>query len=173
LDYWADLSAWKEHRRELLREAQERQLELEARKARETFAPAMKRPETTEVRWGLLEDEAKVAELLELNGMPRWVAFEERFAVAERDGEVLAAVSYRTEPKRLLFDLLVADPWVGERRLAVDLYAGVRRLALELGASSVVARIDRRRAELPAGGWRRRIALLSASVAPLLLPKKE
>jgi hypothetical protein len=199
LDYWADLSAWKEHRRELLREAQERQLELEARKARETFAPAMKRPETIEVRWGLLEDEAKVAELLELNGMPRWVAFEERFVVAERDGEVLAAVNYRTEPKRLL-DLLVADPWVGERRLAVDLYAGVRRLALELGASGVAARIDRRRAdypyeagyhrwvagwrmdlwrpvgrraELPAGGWRRRIALLSASVVPLLLPKKE
>ena len=47
---------------------------------------------------GLLENEVKVAELLELNGMPRWVAFEERFIVAEREGEVLAAVRYRTEP---------------------------------------------------------------------------
>ena len=77
---------------------------------------------------GLLEDEAKVAELLELKGMPRWVAFEERFIVAEREGEVLAAVRYRTEPKRLLLGLLVADPWAGERRLAVDLYAEARIL---------------------------------------------
>src|SRR5215213_6142651 len=96
---------------------------------------------------GLLEDEAKVAELLELNGMPRWVAFEERFIVAEREGEVLAAVRYRTEPKRLLLGLLVADPWAGERRLAVDLYAGARRLPL--GASDIVTRIDRCRAAYP------------------------
>jgi hypothetical protein len=73
----------------------------------------------------------------------------------------------------------------------VDLYAGARRL----GASDIVTRIDRHRAaylyeagyhrwgggwrmdlsrpverreERPEGGWRRRIALLSAFVAALL-----
>jgi hypothetical protein len=200
LNYWAYLSAWKEHRRELLQEVQERQLEREARRARKTRATRIysKRPVAVEVRWSLLEDEAKVAELMELNGMPRWVAFEGRFVVAERDGEVLAAVRYRTEPRRLLLGLLVADPWAGERRLAVALYAGARRLAL--GASDVVAKIDWRRAnylyeagyrrwrggwrmdlsrpverheDLPAGGWRMRIALIGALVAALLLPDKE
>lgn len=195
MDYWVDL-----RRRELVREAQERRLASEVRKAYATRTHSNKRPGAVEVRWSLLEDEAKVAELLELNGMPRWVAFEERFVIAERDGEVLAAIRYRTEPRRLLLGLLVADPWVEERRLAVDLYAGTRRLALELGASDVVARINgrhvdhpheagyhrwgggwrmdlsrpvERREELPAGGWRRRIAHLSASVVLLLLPKKE
>jgi len=168
-------------------------------KARGAFARSKKRPGAVEVRWDLLEDEAKVADLLELNGMPRWVAFEEWFVVAEIDGAVLAAVRHRTEPKRLLLGLLVADLWAEERRLAVDLYTGARSLALELGASDVVARIDRHRATYPyeagydrwggswrmdlsrpverherlsAAGWRRRIALLSAFVAALLLPKK-
>jgi hypothetical protein len=137
---------------------------------------------------GLLEDEAKVAELLELNGMPRWVAFEERFIVAEREGEVLAAVRYRTEPKRLLLGLLVADPWAGERRLAVDLYAEARRLALELGTSDIVARTDRLHAaypyeagyhrwrggwRIPGGGWPRRVALAGAFLAAFLVPKRQ
>jgi hypothetical protein len=39
-----------------------------------------------EVRWGFREDEARVAELLELNGVPRWAAFEERYIVAEEKG---------------------------------------------------------------------------------------
>ena len=41
-----------------------------------------------EVRWGLREDEDSVAGLLELNGMSRPLAFEERFivAVAEPEG---------------------------------------------------------------------------------------
>lgn len=198
MDHWADYPVWREHREELLREAQERQLEREARKIREAFARSKERPGAAEVRWGLLEDEAKVAELLELNGMPRWVAFEERFVVAERDGELLAAMRCRTEPKRLLLGLLVADPWAEERRLAVDLYAGARRLALEMGATDIVARIDRRHAAYPyeagyhrwGGGWRMdlsrsverrgglsvegrrgRIALVGAFVAVLLSPK--
>lgn len=71
-----------------------------------------------EVRWGLEADEERVSDLLELNGVGRWVAFEERFIVAERGGEVLAALRYRTEPKKLVVGLLVVDPWAGERALA-------------------------------------------------------
>ena len=189
MDHWEKYSAWRERRRELLREAQERALARERRKARAAFAPWDKGSETVEVRWGVPEDEAEVAELLELNGMPRWVAFEERFVVAERDGAILAAVRYRTQPKRLLLGLLIADPCAGKRRLAVDLYEGARGLALELGASDIVAKVDPRLAgyphkagyhrwgggwrmdlsrpverhgKLPAGGWRRIIALVGA-----------
>jgi hypothetical protein len=153
-----------------------------------------------EVRWGLPEDEAKVSQLLELNGMPRWVAFEERFVVAESDGELPAAARYRTEPKRLLLGLLVADPWAEERRIVVALYAGARRLALELGANDIVAGIDRHRAAYPyeagyhrwgggwrmdlsrpaerregppAGGWRMRIAQMGAFVLALLPRRQE
>ncbi len=53
------------------------------------------------VRWARSEDEAGIAELLELNGMPRWEAFEERFIVAlGSEGKVLAALRYRTVSKR-------------------------------------------------------------------------
>ena len=38
MDYWTDPSVWREHRRELLREAQQRQLDREVRKARQTIA---------------------------------------------------------------------------------------------------------------------------------------
>ncbi|MDP8946660.1 MAG: hypothetical protein M3N09_00980 [Actinomycetota bacterium] len=93
-----------------------------------------------EVRWGLLEDEPRVARLLERNGMPRWIAFEERYIVAEKDGEILAAIRYRTEPKRLFLGFLVTDPWAEERPLAVDLYAGAGRLAREMGVGEVIAR---------------------------------
>lgn len=154
MDQWGDHSVWRERRRELLREAQERRLEREARKARESFARPKGRPGSLEVRWGLPKDEAKIAELLELNGVPRWVAFEERFIVAELGDELMAAVRYRTETKRLLLGLLVVDPWprrstFGERRLAVALYAGARALALELGAREIVAKTDSNGAGYP------------------------
>ncbi|MGI9091699.1 MAG: hypothetical protein ACR2GG_11445, partial [Gemmatimonadaceae bacterium] len=70
---------------------------------------------------------------------PRWVAFEERFIVAERDGEVLAALRYRTEPKRLMLGLLVVDPWAGERRFARALYAGALDLGQEMCVGEVLA----------------------------------
>lgn len=38
MDHWTDHSFWREHREELLREAQERRLEREARKTRGAFA---------------------------------------------------------------------------------------------------------------------------------------
>ncbi len=109
------------------------------------------------MHWGLPEDELGIAELLELNGMPRWVAYEERFIVAEREGRVLGALRYRTESKRLHLGLLVVDPWAGEARLALALYAGAGELARELGVSVVLARISSHVADYPReAGYRRR-----------------
>ncbi|MGH3145267.1 MAG: hypothetical protein ACRDTR_05645, partial [Rubrobacter sp.] len=85
------------------------------------------------IRWGLAGDEPRIVELLDLNGMPRRAACEEQFVVAEEDGEVLAAMGYRTAPKRLHLGSVIADPWAGERDLALALYAGVRGLAREMG----------------------------------------
>src|ERR687894_467668 len=116
---WAEIEVWRRRREELIREAQERALAREARKVREAFAPVEERPGVPAgmtVRWGLAEDEAAVADLLQLNGMPRWVAFEERFIVAEKRGKLVGAVRYATESKRLSLGLLVVDPWAGERR---------------------------------------------------------
>src|SRR5918997_246842 len=133
-DWWARYRAWRERRRRLLREQQERALKRERRRAREAFAPAGV-PADVEVRWGLAGDEEGIAELLELNGVPRWVAFEERFIVAEAklDGRVLAAVRYGTDSERLLLGLMIPDPWRGERRLAAALYAGAAGLARGIG----------------------------------------
>ena len=142
---WAEIELWRRRRAELIWEAQERALAREARKVREAFAAAEERPAGVplgmEVRWGLAEDEPAVADLLQLNGMPRWVAFEERFIVAERDGRLVGALRYRTESKRLILGLLVVDPWAGERRTAEALYAGARGLARELGANEVLAAV--------------------------------
>ena len=93
------------------------------------------------VRWSHLEDEPWIAELLELNGMSRWLAFDEQFIVAEKEGELLAALRYRTQPKRLLLELLVAHPWAEEHTLAVALYAGAIELAWEMGVGEVLARL--------------------------------
>ena len=138
---WVDVEMAKVRRAELLREAGERRL---ARVLRDNLHPSRDGrrgggSEAVRVRWGLAEDEASVADLLELNGMPRWVAFEERFIVAEKDGKVLGALRYRTESKRLLLGLLVVDPWAGEERLARALYSGAGELARELGVEEVVA----------------------------------
>ena len=140
---WAEIEVWRQRRAELIREAQERALAREARKVRAAFAAAEERPAGVtlgmEVRWGLAEDEPAVADLLQLNGMPCWVAFEERFIVAEKKGKLVGAVRYATESKRLTLGLLVVDPWAGERRVSKALYAGSRELARELGADVVVA----------------------------------
>ncbi len=145
----------------------------------------------TEVRWGLREDEARVGELLELNGMPRPLAFEERFIVAEEKGEVLAALSYRMVSKRLLLGLLVAGPWAEERLPATALYAGAAALAWEAGIGEVRGQSNpygdyprevgylrcrggwrsdasffEVRGELPEGGWRRVFALLGFVTVP-------
>ena len=200
---WAEFGAAEERRKKLMREAERVRLVRtlrEARKARTrregNLYGVSGEPgtEDIEVRWGMAEDEAKVAELLELNGMPRWMAFEERFIVAEKDGEVLAALRYRTEQKRLVLGLLVTDPWAEERSLAVALYAGVREMALEMGVKEIRARTDRysdypreagyrrqrggwhlevRRSgtideELPRGRWRRVFGLLGIVAVPFV-----
>ena len=160
---WAEFRAAEERREELMREAERVRLVRtlrEARTRREANLYGVSGESLTEgieVRWGMAEDEARVAELLELNGMPRWVAFEERFIVAEKGGQVLAALRYRTEPKRLVLGLLVTDPWAEERPLAVALYAGVREMALEMGVKEIRAMADRY-SDYPreAGYWRRR-----------------
>ncbi len=130
-----DIESAGERRREFLEEARGRRLAREARAAR----PEKPGYERIDARWGLAEDEPAVADLLQLNGMPRWVAFEERFIVAEKDGKLLGALRYATESKRLLVGLLVVDPWAGERRTAAALYTGAVGLARELGASEVMA----------------------------------
>ena len=141
---WVGLRAWEGRHEELLREAEEGRLARGLRASRRgrmgvgSDANSAEASEGIEVRWGLLEDEAKIADLLQLNGMPRWVAFEERYVVAEREGEILAVLRYRMEPKRLLLGLLVVDPWAEERPLAVALYAGVGELAREMGVGEVL-----------------------------------
>ncbi len=166
---WAEFGAVEERREQLLREAERGRLVRtlrEARNARVRMTRARREESLSggletadiEVRWGMAEDEAKVAELLELNGMPRWVAFEERFIVAEKDGEVLAAMRYRTEPKWLVLGLLVTDPWAEERSLAVAMYSRVREMALEMGVREIRASWDNRHSDYPreAGYLRRR-----------------
>lgn len=150
--------------------------------------------ERIEVRWGLGEDEDRISELMALNGMRRTLAYEQRFIIAERDGIVKAALQYRTDSKRLMLGLLVSDPFAEERPLAVALYAGAGELARETGTQEVLARsvlhacdypheagyrwrvpggwyldttrLLHRREELPAGGWRRMVALLGVAAVP-------
>lgn len=158
---WGRFLAWREGRRELLREEQERALEREARRVREAFAASEGGPqEEIAVRWGLRGDEGRIAQLLELNGMPRWVAFEERFvvAVAEPRGEILAALRYRAiSRRRLLLGLLVCDPRAEERSLATALYTGAGELARELSVAEVLAQPTAAAGDYPrVAGYRRR-----------------
>ena len=201
---WANLWAWEERRAELVREVEHRRLVRELREARGSRGKeragggrAELGDSGIEVRWGLPEDEPEIAGLLGLNGMPRWIACEGRYVVAEKDGEILAAVRYRAEPERILLGLLVSDPRVEERPLAVALYAGAGELAREIGVTEVIARpfpylgaypreagyrrwgrrewrLDaarsgRLREEEPAaGGWKRLFGLLGVTAVPFV-----
>ena len=154
----------KARQEELLREAEGRRIARALRNSRRGGVKGRSEepadPEGVEVRWGLAGDERAVADLLELNSMPRWISFEERFVVAVQDGKVLGAVRYRTESKRLILGLLVVDPWAGEERLARALYGGAGGLARELGVHEVVASASPARYPQMAGyrrrgrGWR-------------------
>lgn len=134
-----DLELARERREELLREAEERRLARSLRGTRRNLGEDRRGGVAgVEVCWGLARDEAAVADLLELNGMPRWIAFEDRFIVVQKDGQVLDALRYRTESKRLLLGLLVVDPWAGEEPVARALYRGAGELAEEIGVGEVV-----------------------------------
>ena len=190
-----DLERARERRDELLREAEERRIAGTLRRARRDVGEGEhsepSRLEGVEVRWGLAREESAVADLLELNGMPRWIAFEERFVVAKKEGKVLGALRYRTESKRLLLGLLVVDPWAGEERLARALYCGAGDLAREIGTGEVIASVSQagypgsagyRRwgrswrldvgaplnhcGQITASGWRRLSSLLADLVGP-------
>jgi hypothetical protein len=138
-----DLELARERREDLLREAEERRIARSLHGTRRNVGED--RPggvggvSGVEVCWGLARDEAAVADILELNGMPRWIAFEEKFVVAQKDGDVLGATSYRTESKRLILGLLVVDPWAGEETVARALYRGAGELAEEMGVGEVVS----------------------------------
>ena len=78
----------RERQKELLREAEERRIARSLRRLRRGKGEdrGAVEPGVVRVRWGLVGDESAVADLLELNGMPRWISFEERFLVAQKDG---------------------------------------------------------------------------------------
>ena len=177
MDPRADPGLWYERSKDLLREAEQRRLARELRDAR--------RAKRIEVRWILPGDEHKIADLLELNGRPRWEAFEERFIVAEEKGKILSALPYQTTSKRLWVGLLITDPWAEERSVARALYAGLGDLAREIGVGEILAQpvsyadypyeagylrcgswwwLDTTRpacrSKLPVGGWRRMVGLL-------------
>lgn len=155
-DFWL---AWDRHK-ELLREAGRERLAGELHRARDARE---KEPPTddargcggTDVRRGLAEDASRVAALLELHGIPRWVAFEERFIVAERGGRVVAVLRFRQNLKRLYLGLLVTDPRAEEDPLAVGLYVGARTVARELGVREIRAGTRRHEALLARAGYRK------------------
>jgi hypothetical protein len=164
--FWVEMA--KVRQEELLREAEERRTARALRRFRRDGKGRHEEgveSEGVKVRWGLVGDEPAVADLLELNGIPRWISVEERFVVAERGGKILGAVRYRTESKRLILGLLVVDPWAGEVRLASALYRGAGGLAREIGVREVVAsasrypgRVGYRRS---GRGWRLEVERLS------------
>ena len=165
-DFW-----FMERHRELLREAGQRRLAQEARRARKgrprAEASQRRMPQaraTTQgtlarthpiVRLALAGDITRIAELLELNGMPHWVAFEERFIVAEEAGQLAAVARFREGSESLHLGLIVTDPWAGEEPLVSALYAEAREVAEELGLREVRARTRGHEVHLHEAGYRR------------------
>ena len=107
------------------------------------------------VRWGRSGDRNGIARILELNHMPGWITFEERFIVAEDRGEILAVVRCRIGRKRLLLGPPTVDPWTGDHRFAVALYSAAESLAREIGLREVCAESDDHREYLLEAGYRR------------------
>jgi hypothetical protein len=148
--------------------------------------------EGIEVGRALPEHEPHIADLLELNDMPRRMAVGRRYLIASSGGAVFAALEYHVESRRLQLGHLVSDPLASERLPARVLYAEAHALAREAGLeeirSSPLAYGDypyevgyRRRygcwsldadtplelrEELPEAGWRRVLALWSFPAIP-------
>ncbi len=109
------------------------------------------------VRWGGSGDRNGIARVLELNSIPGWIAFEERFIVAAERGEILAVVCCRTGGTRLLLGPLAVDPPAGEYRFDVALYSGAKDLAREMGLREGWAASDDNREYLLEAGYRRHL----------------
>ena len=144
--------------RDLIREADQERLARELRHAQKTPArrPATSRADapagrSPSVRRGTPRD----ARLLELNGMPRWVAFEERFIIVDEGEALTAAIRFRQECGRLHLGLLVTDPRNEEHPLAVALYVGARTMARRFGFHEVRAQTHRHQRHLREAGYRR------------------
>ena len=166
VDFW-----FTERHRELLREADQRRLAQKARRARKGRSRAEVSPTRTPqvramthgtiarthpiVRLALARDITRIAELLELNGMPRWVAFEERFIVAEEAGQLAAVARFREGSESLHLGLIVTDPWAAEGPLVSALYAEARAVAEELGLREVGVRTREHQTHLREAGYRR------------------
>ena len=161
-DFWSGL--FEGRHRELLREVGQERLARESRRARRDGRVG--RPATPAaggaasgqvvVRIGTDLDAPRIADLLELNGMPRWVAFEERFILVEEGMTLTAAMRFRAGTERLHLGLLVTDPWSEEHYLAVTLYSWARAMARDLGLGEVSARTHRHEGRLYEAGYRRR-----------------
>jgi hypothetical protein len=120
-----------------------------------TADPEVPRVRRTQVRQGLAEDAPRIAELMELNGIPRWVAFEERFILAEDEGKLVAVLRFREDSECLLLGLLVAGPSADEGSVAVDLYTGARVMARGLGLRMIQARTRQDETYPREAGYRR------------------
>jgi hypothetical protein len=118
-----------------------------------------RRPRLSEikVRWGGSVDRSGIARVLEQNSIPGWIAFEERFIVAEEPGKILAVMRYRAGRKRLLLGPPVVDPRTGEHRFAVALYSAAEALAREMGLREVWADSDDNREYLLDAGYSRQV----------------
>ena len=149
--------------KELILEASQRRIAREVLRARKgrghTDESETRRASTRKypvVRLGVAADAPRIAVLLELNGMPRWVAFEERFIVAEeKDGRLAAAVRFQEGAESLRVGLLVTDPWTGEAPVVATLYAKARAVAEERGLREVRARTRGHETQLREAGYRR------------------
>jgi hypothetical protein len=126
---------------ELLREAARARLVGRLRRVREGGEPSIGRTvgvrEKTEVRLGRDDDAAQISRLLDLRGVPSWVALEERFLVAERGGRIVAVARFRQDGQWLYLGFFATNPRTDEGSLAACLNSGARAVARELGLRGV------------------------------------
>ncbi|WP_273887233.1 hypothetical protein [Rubrobacter naiadicus] len=92
-----------------------------------------------EMRWSLPEDKNRIADLLEISDLPRWLAARENFLVAERDGEVQAALEYRMACGQLVLGILVSDLFVDHPSMAKALYTEAYAMAWVMGVEKIRA----------------------------------
>ncbi|WP_273841618.1 hypothetical protein [Rubrobacter calidifluminis] len=108
-----------------------------------------------EVRWSQPEDRARIADLLEVEDLPRWLAWREQFLVAERGGEIVGALEYRMAHGQIVLGIMASDLFVDERAVARALYSEALAMAWVVGARQVRA-LPTMRGDYPAeAGYRK------------------